>query len=866
MVATAVLSTAVVGLVASFAGLQVGLQVAKGKTFASNLAMEKMQILKQMNYYQILVTPSPSYDNTFNPPIPYDTTYFPQETILEGGVTYTRSTLVQSVIDNSGTIVPVAAAQDTGMRLITVTISWQQAGQKKQIAMNSIIANPYSIMSTSIVGGTVKDSTTNNPIQGALVDLAENLGWQDWSNATGVYQINPLAGSYTLIATAQGYFQSRQYITVASSTSYTNNFLLEPMGSGTVAGTVWIDSHVVISQVVTSTIQAQLNNMLVQYVELFNPTPSTVTIASGGSPVVTLNFYYYDYNNGQTPRGYVICGQLGGSGTNGMQLNYTNSTIAPNSYYIIANTTTFMVNGVSITADAVYSDTLNSSCYSGGYYAPPDWNAGASPPVKTVMRPGEGGYLWLATTGGAFIDGLGWSGATYSGNTFSPWSWALTPTCYPNCYPITGGPLDGMEFTRFSTPTWRNDAYGRAYNSGYNYLDFSTFTTIQYQPFSTQSPAVPVIAGVPAVGAVVSINDNLSANVKAVQTGWPPIATFTVPGVATTSASYPWTLLITSGAFTFEDDYLAITTPGQIVTYPSSTTILNQVTTHGFIAGVVKDTLGNPISVPTSITVTGGGVSQTASINDGRYLLRVNPGNIDVVANPNNANASYVSVSSLAVTSILGEVNDGINFVLSQGGRISGWVTRDGVNALPGVAVTMFDAASNAADTEVTDVNGRFTSINMATGTYYVTPTANSIEYSNPTFQTVTVTGGLNVFSASFTITGALGTVSGNVTLGGSKLTTGTLIVVTTSALAGSPPNLPSLSSASLTGAAYYVTSSKEDGTFTIDVRQSTNPAYNVYGYYETVNPSGGITIQSQTIGNVQVLSGSTTVVSTLAW
>ena len=57
MVSVVILSIGILGLVATFGGIQRAVQNAKNKTLASTLAQEKMQILKQKNYYQVLVTP-----------------------------------------------------------------------------------------------------------------------------------------------------------------------------------------------------------------------------------------------------------------------------------------------------------------------------------------------------------------------------------------------------------------------------------------------------------------------------------------------------------------------------------------------------------------------------------------------------------------------------------------------------------------------------------------------------------------------------------------------------------------------------------------------------------------------------------------
>ena len=114
-----------------------------------------------------------------------------------------------------------------------------------------------------------------------------------------------------------------------------------------------------------------------------------------------------------------------------------------------------------------------------------------------------------------------------------------------------------------------------------------------------------------------------------------PYATFSLVGVATATAAAPWTVLITSSNVTLENDFVTVSSQGAVYTFPSTTTIINQPSTQGFIAGTVTDILGNPITSPTLITVTGGGATNTASSTNGRYLLRVSSGSVtDVTANP----------------------------------------------------------------------------------------------------------------------------------------------------------------------------------------------------------------------------------------
>lgn len=835
MIAVAVMSIGILSLIASFGSIQRGLQLSKNKTLASGLAQEKMQILKQKSYYQVIATPAPSGENTeYTPSIPYDTVYFPSENILEGGVRYTRLTYVQVVRENSGTLEYLAPdIPDTGMRMITVTVLWTEGSTKKKIAVNSIMANPDTVMSSSFFQGYVRK--TAGVIPGALVNVAENMGWRDTANGSGFYSIGLSPGNYTLMATAPGYYSQFQAVSISAGATTNLDFTLQAIASGTVSGTAWVNPGLLVSQVVTSTVQE--NGYVAQYIELFNPTTSAITIG-GDPPPIKVNF--------AAPPGCTNADTCADA-TYGIKLVYVNNTVASHGYYVVANTTTFMTNGVWVTADAYYADDANTFCGP----VPIGW---AAPAARPLLLKDHGGSVWLTDAAGTVIDDVCWS---HNAN--------IPVRCGTNAINLAavGLPAD-TQVIRTSSPNFISNSFGRAYDSGVHPVDFTTMT-VQYNALSTADGVQTIVAGVPAVGAVISANDGLSDPATAYAAGSPPSAVFTLPNVATGT----WTVLVSSGLFVLQNDTVTLADSGSTYVYPSSTTFIDQTALYGFISGTVTDIAGLPISAPTAIPVSPGsaGANQNANTTNGRYYLVVNPGSVDVTANVANGNANYITISSLTVPVTLGRITNGVNFVLSQGGRLTGFVTRDGTNALPGVAINAIDGNGLARDTQVSDVNGRFTTVNIATGAYEVTPSLDSLETSTPTYISKTVVGGQTVFAGTFTVTGALGAITGSVSVGGVPIATGVLIVVTTATLSGTPPAPPALSTASLTGAPYYVASSLEDGTYRVDVRQSSAPAsYRIYGYYTTLNSTGAVTFNSQTLTGVDVLAGQTVPGKNLAW
>lgn len=848
MTATAVLSVGVVGLMGSFMGVQKVIQGSKSGTLAAGLAQEQMQILKQKVYYQILVTTNPAYDGNFVPPAAYDPGYFPPQSILEGGVVYTRYTFVEVAKEDSGEIVVVPpGTPDTGLKLVTVNVVWRTASEHKRLTLRTLVANPDTVTANAIFSGRVRDASTFMDLPGAVVNVSENLGWRDTSNASGLYSIGLSPGSYTLGTVVPGYFPAYRSVSIAANQSLTEDFDLVPMSSGSVVGEspLWVNPSPVISQVVVSSAQADRGGFEAQFVELYNPTPSPIVVGAGTSP----SGLKLKIASGCSGANFVTCA----GAAYGIKLDYANTVLPAYGHYLIANVSSFTIGGTVKTADAVYADDANAYCSAAPL--PANWNASALPPVKKLAVTGHSASFYLTDASDAVLDGVGWDHGANSSSF-----------CEGACLALAAGAAAGEQFVRLtSTDTRAADlsALGRAYDSNANRVDFTTTTGgIVYPPFSSADPVLPLVSGKPAVGAIVSATDGLSQSTQAIAVGSPPVARFYLTQVATGT----WTALISSGSWSLQHDSVTIAAGGSVFALPSTMSFLTTPNTDGFIAGTVLNVLGAPISPAIPVDPGAAGAVQYAGTGSGRYLLRVAPGSVDVTANSGVGSApNYVSASSLAVSVPLGGIKSGVNFLLSQGGRVSGFVTRDGVNPLPGVAVALIDANGYSHEQPVSGPDGRFTSLNISTGVYTVEPALDSLESASPSSAAVTVVSGGAVFAATFTVSGALGAITGSVTVGGAPLRTGALIVVTTATLAGSPPAPPALSSTTLTGSPYYLVSSREDGTFRAEVRQSTAPAYRVYAYYVT-HDGATPTITARTQTGVGVLAGQTVTGVDFAW
>ncbi|MFA5975091.1 MAG: carboxypeptidase-like regulatory domain-containing protein [Elusimicrobiota bacterium] len=838
-----------IGIIASFGafgGIQKAIQYSKARTLSSNLAHEKMQIVMQKPYYEILVTTNPAYDTRFTPYLPYDPGYFPPETLLEGSIRFTRLTYIQVVQENSGVIqVLPPGSGDTGMRQVTVSVVWQNGSDYRFHSLQNVINNPNTIMSNAVIKGRVSDTLTTAGVPSALVDAAENVGWRDTSNASGDYTINLAPGTFNFVATAQGYYPKTVMVSIAPNTTVTQDFSLTPISTGTIQGNAWVNNHLVISQVVAST----GTSGGLEFIELYNPTTSAWNIASN----VAAN----------EPAVWPVVKNV--DDVIARHLVFVSSYVKSNAYYLIANTNDGSNNCTTLTA--------------GGTVVQPDacWRY-VNYPNHAIQKPlgsGGGGGISTPDAGGIClansnstppssagkIDCIAWNG----GSGFADFNYAEGTAISP-----TGatGLIAGEQFIRRTdTGTVINLAHGNAYDSGNNLVDLFDQTTFSDPPRATASgTARTPIAGTPVAGAIVSVNDNTSSPSSTTLTGNPPYASFTVPGVATGT----WSVFIDSGTSSATIDNVVVTSnaitriPNTVTTptWPDNgvySSFLSNNNLVGTISGRVTNVTGGIISP--AIVVTIGGASATVGAS-GNFSIRLPTGTYNVVANASCANSSYESQTQTNVNVTLGDVTANINFFLAQGGKISGWITRDGTNPLPAVSVVALDSNGQAQATEVSGSNGQFLLLNLTTGTYTVQPVLDTKEMSSPVSNSVTVAAGTTVSAGTFTIVGAMGSITGSVTALGKPIQSGTLIVASTSAITVPPATL---NAATLMGAAYYGGSSNEDGTYSLDVRGSTTSVYTVTAFYMRLN--GQIpAISSGTRTNITVNAGLTTSGVNFSW
>ncbi|MDI6757535.1 MAG: carboxypeptidase-like regulatory domain-containing protein, partial [Endomicrobiia bacterium] len=661
------------------------------------------------------------------------------------------------------------------------------------------------------------------------------------TGADGLYSISVQKGNYNIVASANGFFSQSFPSTIASGQTIVQDFSLTPMSSGTVRGTAWLNDGPIISQVVASSITAG-SGFDQEYVELFNPTTSAWLMATGLNPADGIVGLKYRSTKDEDD----------GEAATDISLDYYTLSIPPAGYYLMANTTTIRALGVTRTADAVWNISMARNIIKCREDATPAYSGG-----------GVGIYY---KSNGVWLDRVGWTRGTEGG--------AKIPTIKEGnaIQQAVFGLERDEQFVRKTSTSGLTTGHGNSYDSDDNQRDFAEYRQpIQVAPRNSSNIATVVVAGKPAAGAVVSCNDGLSLAEVASAKGSPPYAEFILTSVATGT----WNVVITSDACTMTVSSVAVATHGQVVFIPSALTVptwplagysvvlLSDTATAGFISGKVTNALGQAISPSIRVRAGLSGTDFFASAADGRYVISTSTGVYTVIANPDNIHTQYVSQTRDDITVNLGQITSGVNFVLSQGGRIRGWATRDKINPLPGISMSALDSGGALKAQAISGVDGYFALVNLSTGIYTVAPELDSKETSSPVSSTTTVPIGSNIFIGSFTITGAFGKITGNVRATGEPISTGVLIIASTSSFPTAAP--PAISSQTITGEPYYMTNSNEDGTYILEVRGSTTTFYRVVAFYPRKSGSSFWT-STATLLNVRPLAGYTTANVNFSW
>ena len=170
MIATAIISVGILGLIGTFAGIQKGIQVTKEKTLANNLAQERVEALKNISYYRLLVTTQTATDNNFSPAMTYDAAPHGVEIVNVGGINFQRRVHVRKVSENaSGNLVAQAwNAADTGLKEVMIYVIWRSGGDWKKVELRNLRDNPDRQVLSASFTGTARDSASSAALRSVV--------------------------------------------------------------------------------------------------------------------------------------------------------------------------------------------------------------------------------------------------------------------------------------------------------------------------------------------------------------------------------------------------------------------------------------------------------------------------------------------------------------------------------------------------------------------------------------------------------------------------------------------------------------------------------------------------------------------------
>jgi len=348
MVAVSILAIFFLAAISAFFGIGRGILITKTRTIATTLAQEKIEFLKNIPYYRLIVSTDTDYDRTYYPP---------ETEIMVGGTQFERRVFVRKVKESGGNL--VETNDDCGLKKIKTTVLWEEDGEEKTLEVTNLYENSERSASSAKIYGTITTIATV-AINRARVVVVENPSWEDYTLADGEYCIRLVPGNYNLRVTHREYFDTIFSASVLEYESVTENASLFAKGRGSVQG-----------RVVTLSSQA-VNGGIVYSNDGLSPATTTNT-----------NGYYFIQDS--------ATGTWTISAASGTLYGEVNVNIAQG---VLTSATTIFLNPTG-TDGFIYGQVTRSDTGSGigNIYI----QAGAG-----GVYTGNNGYYWLAVTPGSY--------------------------------------------------------------------------------------------------------------------------------------------------------------------------------------------------------------------------------------------------------------------------------------------------------------------------------------------------------------------------------------------------------------------------------------------------------------------------------
>jgi len=791
MVAGVILTVVSLSLISVLGNFGKVVTSSRELTLATHLAQEKVESIRSLSFYQIMVTSSTSLDDNFSPPVQYDNSYYPPETIRFGGLLMTRKIFIEKTDTPTGVIENVGYPHpDTGLKRINVHITWQRKdGSWKKITVANLAANPSREALDNRVYGYVTNSVTGLPVAGALVQARRNPGWGSYTDSNGYYSFQATDNTMIIIANRYGYDEKT---TAQFNINYGDNlksFQMDPIVSRTVTGHVITYSGVLISQV---------NNKWhatsdVEFIELTNGSPIAVDLTG-----YTLT--HVDKWDVQTV----------------IPLTWINSSIPSNGY--------FLCLGSQFGTDTAAPDGKAADAY-----------------FTSLMNHAQQGGLILKNSAGTVIDQVAWGN-----NSNAPPSAAKEGTGV-NLGVGSPGMGQGNTLVRkaiststasdMTPPSGVHVNAGNAWDTQDNNSDFVLISAAN--PRNTSNIKVPQ-GGTGLAGAIVSADDGISASTSAASTGY----------FSLSMALGTW--MMSAASTTVEGQRNMTVTLGG----PNSTLIIaTSPATVGFIVGTVRQYGTTPF--PGVLVRADPGGQQAFSDGSGIYTLAL-PANEEyfITGNPDFYDPDWnTSVTPNAIAVQAGMIVDTIDLNIWKNAYVSGRITTNGVDGLPGIAVVASGQFSNG-NTAMTDGNGNYniSGLRLVGNPYTIYPVLVEGQTSSPAnYNNLDLTQGNNLTGQNFQLTGAFVTITGTATFNGHPITSGVNVIASTIPINANDP--PDITFAVRNGnLKYYQAITGNSGAYSLSVMGGAT--YNLVAWYTTTSTTTAKTLSVTVLSNAGNSSG----------